>query len=58
MFTHITIWIDPTRGVSLKQVFYAPNKDNRTATYSNIRLNSRINEKPYNIPKGASVITH
>jgi outer membrane lipoprotein-sorting protein len=58
MFTHITIWIDPARGVSLKQVFYAPNGDNRTATYSNIRLNSRINDKPYNIPKGASVITH
>jgi outer membrane lipoprotein-sorting protein len=58
MFTHITIWIDPTRGVSLKQLFYAPNGDNRTATYSNIRLNSHINDKPYNIPKGASVITH
>ncbi|HTV10184.1 MAG TPA: hypothetical protein VMD97_14160 [Candidatus Aquilonibacter sp.] len=57
-FTHITIWIDPVRGVSLKQVFYAPNGDNRTATYSNIRLNSRIDTKPYNIPKGASVIAH
>jgi outer membrane lipoprotein-sorting protein len=58
MFTHITIWIDPARGVSLKQVFYAPNGDNRTATYSNIRMNSRISEKPYNIPKGATVIAH
>jgi outer membrane lipoprotein-sorting protein len=58
MFTHITIWIDPARGVSLKQIFYALNGDNRTATYSNIRLNSRINDKPYNIPKGATVIAH
>lgn len=58
MFTHITIWIDPARGVSLKQVFYAPNGDNRTANYSNIRLNTSVNRKPYNIPKGASVITH
>src|SRR6201996_9284187 len=58
LFTHITIWIDPTRGVSLKQIFYAPNGDNRTATYSNIRPNGHINEKPYNIPRGASVITH
>jgi outer membrane lipoprotein-sorting protein len=58
MFTHITIWIDPTRAISLKQLFYAPNGDNRTATYSNIRLNSHINDKPYSIPKGASVITH
>ena len=58
MFTHITIWIDPARGVSLKQVFYAPNGDNRTATYSNIRLNSSVNRKPYNIPKSAQVIAH
>jgi outer membrane lipoprotein-sorting protein len=58
MFTHITIWIDPARGVSLKQIFYAPNDDNRTATYSNIRLNSHINEKPYSIPKSATVIAH
>ena len=57
-FTHITIWIDPTRAISLKQIFYAPNGDNRTAAYSNIRLNGRIDTKPYNIPKGASVITH
>jgi outer membrane lipoprotein-sorting protein len=57
-FTHITIWIDPTRAISLKQIFYAPNGDNRTTTYSNIRLNGHVDEKPYNIPKGASVITH
>ena len=58
MFTHITIWIDPARGVSLKQVFYAPNGDNRTAAYSNIRLNGSVNRKPYNIPKSATVIAH
>ena len=58
MFTHITIWIDPTRGVSLKQVFYAPNGDNRTATYSNIRLNGSVNRKPYEISKKATVIAH
>jgi len=58
MFTHITIWIDPTRGVSLKQIFYAPNGDNRTATYSNIRLNGSVNRKPYEISKKATVIAH
>jgi outer membrane lipoprotein-sorting protein len=57
-FTHVTIWIDPTRGVSLKQIFFAPNGDSRTATYSNIRLNASINKKPYNIPKSATVIAH
>jgi outer membrane lipoprotein-sorting protein len=58
MFTHITIWIDPTRGVSLKQIFYAPNGDNRIATYSNIRLNGSVNRKPYEISKKATVIAH
>ena len=58
MFTHITIWIDPARGVSLKQVFYAPNGDNRTATYSNVRLNGSVNRKPYEISKKATVIAH
>ena len=58
MFTHITIWIDPTRGVSLKQVFYAPNGDNRTANYTNIHLNGSINRKPYEISKKATVIPH
>jgi len=57
-FTHVTVWIDPTRGVSLKQIFYAPNGDNRTATYSNIRLNSSVSRKPYNIPKNATVVPH
>jgi len=58
MFTHITIWIDPARGVSLKQVFFAPNGDNRTANYSNIRLNSSINKKPYSISSKAQIINH
>lgn len=39
MFTHITIWIDPTRAISLKQIFFQPSGDTRTATYSNIEMN-------------------
>lgn len=58
MFTHVTVWIDPTRGLSLKQIFFAPNGDNRTATYSNLRLNGRIDKKPYSIPKNATPIQH
>lgn len=57
-FSHVTIWIDPTRGLSLKQIFYAPNGDYRTATYSNLRLNARINKHPYEIPKSATPIQH
>jgi outer membrane lipoprotein-sorting protein len=39
MFTHITIWIDPTRGISLKQVFFQETGDTRTAVYTNVQMN-------------------
>ncbi len=39
MFTHITMWVDPIRGISLMQKSYEPSGDIRTATYSNIRYN-------------------
>jgi outer membrane lipoprotein-sorting protein len=45
-FTHVTIWVDPTRAISLKQQFFEPSGDYRLATYSNIR---------YNAPMGADV---
>jgi outer membrane lipoprotein-sorting protein len=40
MFTHITIWIDPARGVSLKQQFFQQSGDYRTAVYTNIQMNN------------------
>jgi outer membrane lipoprotein-sorting protein len=42
LFTHVTVWIDPTRSLSLKQIFYEPSGDNRTATYAAIKYNTRI----------------
>jgi outer membrane lipoprotein-sorting protein len=39
-FSHITVWIDPKRGVSLKQQVFQNEGDYRLATYSNIKLNS------------------
>jgi outer membrane lipoprotein-sorting protein len=39
---HVTIWVDPTRSVSLKQMLYFPNGDTQTAYYTNIRLNGKI----------------
>lgn len=41
-FDHIWLWIDPARGVSLRQQLFAPGGDYRLATYSDIRLNERI----------------
>lgn len=37
-FPKITVWIDPSRGVSLKQVFDEGQGQTRTAVYSNIKL--------------------
>ena len=44
MFSIITLWIDPARGVSVQQKFQEPSGDYRLATYSNIQLNKKINE--------------
>lgn len=43
-FTHITIWIDPDRDISLKQEFFDPAGNTNTATYSNIRYNQPIKD--------------
>jgi outer membrane lipoprotein-sorting protein len=39
-FTHITVWIDPRRGVSLKQQIFQDSGDYRLVNYSNIKMNS------------------
>jgi outer membrane lipoprotein-sorting protein len=49
MFAHVTIWIDPTRGISLKQIFYEPSGDNRTAAYTNILYNQPIKGDVFHI---------
>jgi outer membrane lipoprotein-sorting protein len=48
-YSHVTIWIDPARGVTLKQVFFASNGDTRTAFYTNIRLNQPVDVAPFAI---------
>jgi outer membrane lipoprotein-sorting protein len=53
-YTHIAIWVDPTRAVTLKQVFYAasagkPSGDTRTVYFTNIRLNKPVDAAPFAI---------
>ena len=45
--THMTIWVDPTRGITLKQSFYMPSEDYRTAVYSDVRYNQGVDTKAY-----------
>jgi outer membrane lipoprotein-sorting protein len=42
MFTHVTIWVEPSRGINHKQIFYQPTGDLRTTTYKNIRYNTPL----------------
>jgi outer membrane lipoprotein-sorting protein len=48
-FTHITIWVDAARDLSLKQVGYTPSGDTQTTIYNNIRLNQQIDQKAFAI---------
>ncbi|GGG72650.1 LolA family protein [Edaphobacter dinghuensis] len=47
MVSHIIIWVDPTRAVSLKQQFFMPSEDQRTTYFTNIRYNQSVNTKPF-----------
>lgn len=47
MFTHVTIWVDTTRGISLKQLSVTPEGDTRTAFYTNVRYNKPVDTKKY-----------
>ena len=47
--THMTLWVDPVRGIELKQSLYMPSEDYRTAVYTNIKYNQKIDEKQYQI---------
>ena len=46
-YTHITVWIDPLRDISLKQVAFAPSGDTDTTIYTNIKLNQPIDLKAF-----------
>jgi outer membrane lipoprotein-sorting protein len=48
-FDHIWLWIDPARGVSLRQQLFAPGGDYRLATYSDIRLNEKIPDNAFKL---------
>jgi outer membrane lipoprotein-sorting protein len=45
--THVVLWIDLDRDVSLKQVFYTTSGDIQTAHYSNIRTTGKVDTKPF-----------
>lgn len=48
-FSQVTIWVDPAQAVSLKQVFDEPSGDSRTATYTNIKVNTKLDADLFKI---------
>lgn len=42
MFSTITLWIDPARGVSVEQKLDEPSGDYRLTKYSNIEINGKV----------------
>jgi outer membrane lipoprotein-sorting protein len=64
-YSHITIWVDPARDVSLKQTLFEasggkPSGNTRTAVYTNIRPNEKVNTDAFAIkcPGKCTVVQH
>src|SRR5580765_1615018 len=57
MFNQIVIWIDPGRGLSLKQQFFEPSGDYRIANYSSIKLNGRVPDDVFKLHTSGSIKT-
>jgi outer membrane lipoprotein-sorting protein len=48
-FSHITIWVDPTRAVLLKQILYETSGDTKTSYFRNIQYNAKISPSVFKI---------
>jgi outer membrane lipoprotein-sorting protein len=56
-FSHITLWVDPARDISLRVVMLQPSGDSRTATYTNIRYNKHPSSSLFTlkVPGGTQI---
>lgn len=56
-FSHVIIWVDLSRDISLKQSMVQPDGDSRTVNYTNIGYNKRLPSSLFElkIPKGTQV---
>ncbi len=48
-FSHIVLWIDPTKGISIRQQFFASGGDYRLAEYSDVRLNEKVPDNAFKL---------
>ncbi len=59
-FPEIDLWIDPQRGISLRQKLLQTGGDYRLADYSNIRLNEKVPDSAFKIKSSGPTrtVTH
>ncbi len=57
-FSKLTIWVDLTRDITLKQIFLQPDGDSRTVTYSHVRYNTHLPDSLFTlrVAKGTQVV--
>ncbi|MEO6119255.1 MAG: outer membrane lipoprotein carrier protein LolA [Terriglobales bacterium] len=48
-FEKIILWVDPARGVSLRQQFIEPSGDYRLAHYTNFKMNGKLGDDVFKI---------
>ncbi len=49
MFSTITLWIDPARGVSVQQRYDEPSGDYKLTKFSNIEINRKISNDVFKL---------
>lgn len=56
-YSHLTLWVDLNRDISMKLAMFQPSGDSRTATYSDIQYNAHLKSDVFklDIPKGTPV---
>lgn len=59
-FPKVTVWIDTTRGISLKQLFEESGGEFRVSVYFNFKLNQSINDAEFTLPvnKQTTYVSH
>jgi outer membrane lipoprotein-sorting protein len=59
-FSHLVLWIDPQRGVSIQQQLFETSGDYRLAKYSDIQVNQKISENAFKLKTSSKtkVVSH
>jgi outer membrane lipoprotein-sorting protein len=52
-FSHLVLWIDPQRGISLQQQLFEASGDYRLAKYSDIQVNQKISDNAFKLKTSA-----